>query len=79
MGLLPAADRTKPSAENYQRQLAQLQHSSASPSSSNRISDTPVSQRARPIVQKCRSTLHNEIQTEASIFNLQTVTLKFGD
>ncbi len=78
-GLLLVADRTKPSAENYQRQLARLQHSLASPSSLNRISGTPVSLRGRPVIQMYMSMLHIEIQTKASIFNLQRVTLKFGD
>jgi hypothetical protein len=77
--LLPVADRMTPSAENYQTPLAQPQHSSAFPSFSNRISDTLVFPLGQPGVQMCRNRLHIEIQTMASIFILQTVTLKFGD
>jgi hypothetical protein len=79
MGLLPAVDKMTPSTGNCRRQLAQPLRSSTSPSSLNRISGRRVSQRDRPIIQKCMSKRHIEIQTEASIFNLQTVTLKFGD
>ena len=76
---LPAADRMTPSAKNFRRKLYRPRRSSAFPSSSIRTLGTLVSQRVQPITQKCRNMRHTGIQIGASIFNLQTVTLKFGD